>query len=65
LKSQRIECKMTREFVAEAIGVSRQAVSTWKSDATDPSTTNLIAVAKLFNLSPEELLKETRKQSEE
>ena len=29
LKKHRIECKMTQEFVAEALGVSRQAVSKW------------------------------------
>ncbi len=65
LKSHRLECKMTQEFVAEAIGVSRQSVSKWESGAADPSTTNLIALAKLFKLSPEELLRETQKQAEE
>ncbi len=65
LRSHRLECKMTQEFVAEAIGVSRQAVSKWESGAADPSTTNLIAVAKLFKISPEDLLRETQKQSEE
>ena len=31
LKKHRTECRMTQEFVAEAIGVSRQAVSKWES----------------------------------
>ena len=31
LKQHREECKMTQEFVAEAIGVSRQAVSKWEN----------------------------------
>ena len=31
LKSHRERCKMTQEFVAEKIGVSRQAVSKWES----------------------------------
>ncbi|MBQ6066729.1 MAG: helix-turn-helix transcriptional regulator [Clostridia bacterium] len=60
LKQHRTECKMTQEFVAEALGVSRQAVSKWESGASDPNTTNLIALAKLFGISPEELLKEAR-----
>jgi len=34
---------MTQEFVAESLGVSRQAVSKWESGASDPSTTNLMA----------------------
>jgi len=58
LKCRRTECKMTQEFVAEALGVSRQAVSKWESGASDPSTANLIALAKLFGTTPEELLKE-------
>lgn len=31
LKQHRAACKMTQEFVAESIGVSRQAVSKWES----------------------------------
>ena len=58
LKCRRTECKMTQEFVAEALGVSRQAVSKWESGQSDPSTTNLLALAKLFGVRPEELLQE-------
>ena len=58
LKRRRTECRMTQEFVAEALGVSRQAVSKWESGASDPSTANLIALAKLIGTTPEELLKE-------
>lgn len=59
LKENRLRCKMTQEFVAETIGVSRQAVSKWESGASDPSTSNLIALAKLYDVSSEELLKST------
>ncbi len=58
LKAHRVRCKMTQEFVAETLGVSRQAVSKWETGAADPSTANLIALAKLFGISPEELLRE-------
>ncbi|MBR1854462.1 MAG: helix-turn-helix transcriptional regulator [Lachnospiraceae bacterium] len=61
LKAHRTECKMTQEFVAEYLGVSRQAVSKWESGVSDPNTSNLIALAKLFEVSPEALLKETEK----
>lgn len=57
LRENRTRCKMTQEFVAESVGVSRQAVSKWESGASDPSTANLIALAKLFGVSAEELLK--------
>ena len=57
----KLNCKMTQEFVAETLGVSRQAVSKWESGASAPSTTNLMALAKVFDVSAEELLKETQK----
>lgn len=46
--------------VAEAVGVSRQAVSKWETGAADPSTANLLALAKLYGVSAEELLRGTR-----
>ena len=58
LKKNRIRCKMTQEFVSESIGVSRQAVSKWENGASDPSTSNLLALAKLYGISAEDLLKE-------
>lgn len=58
LKEHRTRCKMTQEFVAEHLGVSRQAVSKWENGTSDPSTSNLLALAKLFGISAEELLKE-------
>ena len=61
LKQHRLNCKMTQEFVAETLGVSRQAVAKWESGASAPSTTNLMALAKVFDVSAEELLKETQK----
>lgn len=57
LKEHRVRCKMTQEFVAESLGVSRQAVSKWENGTSDPSTSNLLALAKLFGVSVDELLK--------
>ena len=58
LKAHRTRCKMTQEFVAETIGVSRQAVSKWESGASDPSTSNLLALATLYGVSAEDLLRD-------
>ena len=58
LKEHRTRCKMTQEFVAEHLGVSRQAVSKWENGVSDPSTSNLLALAKLFGISAEEFLKQ-------
>ena len=60
LKQHREECRMTQEFVAEAVGVSRQAVSKWETGVSDPSTSNLLTLAKLFNTTAEELLREVQ-----
>ena len=60
LKEHRTQCKMTQEFVAEHLGVSRQAVSKWENGTSDPSTSNLLALAKLYGISAEELLKEVQ-----
>lgn len=57
LKEHRTRCQMTQEFVAEHLGVSRQAVSKWENGTSDPSTSNLLALAKLYGISAEELLK--------
>ena len=57
IKRYRTQRKMAQEFVAESLGVSRQAVSKWESGASDPSTTNLMALTKLFGVTVEEILK--------
>ena len=44
LRENRTRCKMS------------QAVSKWENGTSDPSTANLIALAKLYGISAEELL---------
>ena len=56
LKDHRVRCQMTQEFVAEHLGVSRQAVSKWENGTSDPSTSNLLALAKLYGVDATELL---------
>ena len=60
LKKYRTDNKMTQEFVAESLGVSRQAVSKWEQGTSEPSTSNMIALAKLYGVAPEELLKDVK-----
>ncbi len=57
LKEYRQQSGMTQEYVAEALGVSRQAVSKWETGAAEPSTSNLLALAKLYGVDPGELLR--------
>ena len=57
LKENRTRCKMTQEFVAETIGVSRQAVSKLENGTSEPNTSNLMALARLYGIPAEDLLK--------
>ena len=63
LKAHRTRCRMTQEFVAESLGVSRQTVSKWENGSADPSTTNLLALAKLYGVAAEELLRGIERES--
>ena len=65
LKENRIRCQMTQEFVAETLGVSRQSVSKWENGSSDPNTSNLIALSKLYKISPEKLLECATRTPEE
>lgn len=51
----RNEFTYSQEYVAEKLGVSRQAVSKWEQNQSSPDTNNLIALAELFNVTVEYL----------
>ena len=61
LREERSRCGMTQEYVAQELGVSRQAVSKWENGTSDPSTSNLLALARLYGVDPGELLKNVEK----
>lgn len=46
----------SQEQLAEKLGLSRQAVSKWERAEASPDTDNLICLAKLYNVSLDELL---------
>ncbi len=46
----------SQEELAEKIGVSRQAISKWERSESSPDTDNLIALAKLYNVSLDEMI---------
>ena len=55
LKTHRICCGMTPEFVAEALGVNRKAVLRWEKGVCVLSTANLLPLADLYGVAVEEL----------
>ena len=51
----RREKNLSQEYIAEALSVTRQAVSKWETDVNSPDTHNLIKLARLFGVSVEYL----------
>ena len=60
LKFIRKQAGMSQEQLAEKLGVSRQAVTKWETDAGIPDVENLMAVSALFDISIDELLSNER-----
>ena len=60
LQSLRKGMGMSQENLAEAIGVSRQAVSKWESGQSFPETDKLIALSELFHVSIDSILKDAK-----
>ena len=56
LQKLRKEKGYSQEQLAEALGISRQAVSKWERAESSPDTDNLICLAKLYGISLDELL---------
>lgn len=53
IRQGRVKLGVSQEYVAEQLGVSRQAVSKWESGRSAPDTANLIALAGLLRVSVE------------
>ena len=65
LRRLRLERGWTQRQAAELLGVSAQAVSKWERGTADPSTSNLLALAKLFGVPAEDLLRQAAGGGEE
>lgn len=59
LKFIRKQAGMSQEKLAEKLGVSRQAVTKWETDAGIPDIENIMAISALFHISIDELLSNT------
>jgi len=56
IKAKRQELKLSQEYVADQLGVSRQAVSKWETGRSEPTASNLVELASLFETSLSELV---------
>lgn len=63
IREKRKELKLSQEYIAEQLGVSRQAVSKWETGQTDPTAKNLVELAQLFGITVSELV-ESDKQAQ-
>ena len=53
----------SQDELADKLNVSRQAISKWERSESSPDTDNLIALAKLYGVSLDELLNYTPAKS--
>ena len=61
IRQLREERKLTQEQVAEALGVSFQAVSSWERDEYRPDTDKLIRLAEVLDVSISSIAEEKKK----
>ncbi|MBQ3111329.1 MAG: helix-turn-helix transcriptional regulator [Firmicutes bacterium] len=56
IRRRRLELHLSQEYIADQLGVSRQAVSKWESGQSEPTAANLAELAALLELSLAELV---------
>lgn len=56
ISNKRKSLKLSQEYLAEQLGVSRQAISKWETNQSEPSMDNLIRLAELFDSDIKELV---------
>ena len=64
LQKLRKENGYSQEELADKLGISRQAVSKWERAESSPDTDNLIVLARLYNISLDELLNDSESDEE-
>ncbi len=64
LQKLRKENGYSQEELADKLGISRQAVSKWERAESSPDTDNLIILARLYNMSLDELLYDNESDEE-
>ena len=56
MRKERFEKGLTIKQVSDAINVHPNAISRWENGDTDPTASNLMALCRLYDCSPEYLL---------
>nr|WP_325298263.1 helix-turn-helix transcriptional regulator [uncultured Dysosmobacter sp.] len=63
LQGLRQRAEMSQDALAEKLNVSRQAVSRWERDETMPETDKVVALAELFGVTTDYLLRDQPEES--
>ena len=56
IKARRTQLKMSQEYVADQLGISRQAVAKWEAGQSVPDILNCDALAKLYDVELDDLI---------
>ena len=56
IRQYRKKNHLSQEELAEQLGVSRQSISLWENNQTQPTIENIVVLSNLFNISTDELL---------
>ncbi len=64
IRYHRNRLNLSQEYVADQLGISRQAVSKWETGQTQPTAQNLADLAMLFDISISELVEPKRNKEE-
>ena len=57
IKQARLDAKLTQEYAAQELGVSRQTISNWENGKTYPDIVSVIRMSELYQVSLDHLLK--------
>ena len=60
LQELRQKSHLSQEDLAERIGVSRQAISKWESEQSNPDIENIVRLSEVYNTSTDYILKGTQ-----
>lgn len=55
IRARRKQLKLSQEYVADQLGISRQAVAKWEAGKSEPSAANLAELAALFEMNLSDL----------
>ena len=60
IKRFRKEANLSQEALAEKLGVTRQSISLWENNQSQPSIETLLSLSKVLNKTTDELLSSTQ-----